>query len=95
MFSVNVADGGAGGGGGGREGKINAIILKSKAVEADSQMKSNESDRELKQFAGFFANEHRANFAICRAPAQFPVLKGPIHWQRVRAKHTSHFSLFN
>jgi hypothetical protein len=40
MFPVNVADGG-----GGREGKINAIILKSKAVEADSQMKSNESDR--------------------------------------------------
>jgi hypothetical protein len=32
-------------GGGGREGKINAIILKSKAAEADSQMKSNESDR--------------------------------------------------
>jgi hypothetical protein len=27
------------------EGKINAIILKSKAVEADSQMNSNESDR--------------------------------------------------
>jgi hypothetical protein len=37
--------GGGGGGGGGREGKINAIILKSKAVEADSQMKSNENDR--------------------------------------------------
>jgi hypothetical protein len=36
MFPVNVADGG-----GGREGKINEIILKSKAVEADSQMKSN------------------------------------------------------
>jgi hypothetical protein len=34
-----------GSGGGGREGKINAIILKSKAVEADSQMKSNENDR--------------------------------------------------
>jgi hypothetical protein len=41
MFSVNVTDGGEGGVG----GKINAIILKSKAVEADSQMKSNESDR--------------------------------------------------
>ena len=41
MFSVNVTDGG----GGVRERKINAIILKSKAVEADSQMKSNESDR--------------------------------------------------
>jgi hypothetical protein len=40
MFSVNVTDEG-----GGREGKINAIILESKAVEADSQMKSNESDR--------------------------------------------------
>jgi hypothetical protein len=33
------------GGGEGREGKINAILLKSKIVEADSQMKSNESDR--------------------------------------------------
>ena len=42
MFSVNVTDGGEGGGEG---GKRNAILLKSKAVEADSQMKSNESDR--------------------------------------------------
>jgi hypothetical protein len=37
--------GGGGGGGGDREGKVNTIILKSKAVEADSQIKSNESDR--------------------------------------------------
>jgi hypothetical protein len=33
------------GGGGGKGRKINAIILKSKAVEADSRMRSNESDR--------------------------------------------------
>jgi hypothetical protein len=33
------------GSGGGGEGKINAIILKSKFVEADSLMRSNESDR--------------------------------------------------
>jgi hypothetical protein len=42
MFSGNVGDGGVGGGKG---RKINAIILKSKAVEADSRMRSNESDR--------------------------------------------------
>jgi hypothetical protein len=41
MFPVNVANGGAGGG----EGKINAIILKSKFVEAVTLMRSNESDR--------------------------------------------------
>ena len=33
------------GSGGGKGRKINAIILKSKAVEADSRMRSNESDR--------------------------------------------------
>ena len=38
MFSVNVADGG-----GGRKNKCNHIGIK--AVEADSQMRSNESDR--------------------------------------------------
>jgi hypothetical protein len=47
------------------------------------------------QFAVVFTNERRANFAICLAPARFPVLKGPIRRQRVRAKQAGHFSLFN
>ena len=45
------------------------------------------------------------NFAICRAsfakskrtraPARFPVLKGSIRRQTVRAKQAGHFPLFN
>jgi hypothetical protein len=42
-----------------------------------------------------FANEHPANFVICRAPARFPILKRPIRRQSVRAKQAGHFSLFN
>ena len=53
-----------------------------------------------------FANGHRANFAVCRAslakskeltraPARFPVLKGPIRRQIVRAKQAGNFPLFN
>ena len=52
---------------------------------------------------------HSANFAISpicrasfakskermRAPARFPVLKGPIRRQTVRAKQAGHFPLFN
>jgi hypothetical protein len=38
--------------------------MESKAVEADSRMKSNERQKELKQFAVVFANGHRANFII-------------------------------
>jgi hypothetical protein len=33
--------------------------------------------KELKQFAIFFFKRARSNFAICRAPARFLVLKGP------------------
>jgi hypothetical protein len=62
------------------------------------------------QFAVVFANEHLANFASVyqfvvlllpkskertRAPARFPVLKGPIRRQTMRAKQAGHFPLFN
>ena len=40
-FPGNVGDGGGGGG----EGRKNKFNHKSKAVEADSRMRSNESDR--------------------------------------------------
>jgi hypothetical protein len=57
----------------------------------------------------FLQTEHRANFAISpirrasfakskertRDPARFPVLKGPIRKQTVRAKQAGHFPLFN
>ena len=61
----------------------------------------------IRAICSYFANEHRANFAICRAsfiakskertraPARFPVLKGPIRRQTVRAKEAGHFPLFN
>jgi hypothetical protein len=39
----------------------------------------------------FLQNEHRANFVICRAPARFLVLKGPILSQRVRWQQAGHF----
>jgi hypothetical protein len=52
--------------------------------------------KELEQFVVVFANGHRANFAICRAsfakskertraPAQFPVVTGPIRSARKAA----------
>ena len=54
-----------------------------------------------------FANGHLANFSICRATfakaikewtptlARFPVLKGPIRGQTMRAKQVGHFPMFN
>jgi hypothetical protein len=62
--------------------------------------------KELGQFAVVFENEHRASFVICRASfaksrertrvrARFPVLKGPIRRQTVRAKQAGHFPLCN
>ena len=70
MFPVNVADGRWG------EGKEKyAIVLKSKAVEAESlvrnQMKVTER---IKAVCSCFENEHRAktaNFVICPATARF------------------------
>jgi hypothetical protein len=76
----------------------------SKVLEADSRIRSKESDRKNEGQASVvvFANGHRANFAICRAsfakskertraPARFPVLKGPTRRQTVRAKQAGHF----
>jgi hypothetical protein len=59
----------------------------------------------IKAVCSCFANEHHANFAICRASfakskermraiARFPVLKGPIRRQTLRAKQAGHFPLF-
>jgi hypothetical protein len=81
-------------GGEGKENKCNHIEIKGRWGRLTDEIKW-KWQKEIKQFAVVFANEHRANCAICRAPARFPVLKGPIHRQRVRAKQTSHFSLFN
>ena len=60
----------------------------------------------IKAVCSCFCKWHRVNFAICRvsfakskertrAIARFPVLKGPIRSQTVRAKQAGHFPLFN
>jgi hypothetical protein len=71
-------------------------------------MRSNESDKELEQFAVVFANGHRANFAICHV--SFAKSKGkrtnacsspisgserPDSQATARAKQAGHFPLFN
>ena len=69
---------GEGGGGWGREAKINAIINQRLFRPTHGWDLKWKWQKELKQFAVVFTNELRANFAICRAPARFLVLKGPI-----------------
>ena len=64
-------------GGGGREAKINAIINQRPLRPTHGWVQMKVTER-IKQFAVVLANEHRANFAIWRAPARFSVVKGPI-----------------
>ena len=73
--------------GGGREGKINAIINQ-RPLRPTHGCKSS-----LQLFLHETSTVQILQLDV--APARFPVLKGPVGRQRVRAKQAGHFSLFN